>query len=174
MVLKTARDNEIDRVVGLEIGADDYVVKPFSPREVVARVRVILRRYQVNLGHLTPDERGMVSDQASGALVSQGRAVRVVGNFELDGLGARIKFCGMLLVLTRYEYLLLKMLIEHPERVFSRAQLMELVWVDALDTLDRTVDAHVKCLRSKLRDIDASFDPIKTHRGLGYSLSPRL
>jgi two-component system catabolic regulation response regulator CreB len=146
----TARSDEIDRVVGLEIGADDYVTKPFSPRELVARIRVILRR-------MTPPAP---RPPAVGAAA-----------FELRPLEARILFRAQPLDLTRYEYLLLKTLLEHPAHVLSRAQLMDRVWRDAPETLERTVDAHIKSLRAKLRQIDAGADPILTHRGMGYSLS---
>ncbi len=146
VIFLTARSDEIDRIVGLEIGADDYVTKPFSPRELVARIRVILRRV------------------GTGVAPAPAR-------FELRVLEARVLFHGQPLELTRYEYLLLKTLLEHPGHVLSRAQLMERVWSAAPDTLDRTVDAHVKSLRAKLRAIDAQADPIHTHRGLGYSLA---
>jgi two-component system catabolic regulation response regulator CreB len=146
----TARSDEIDRIVGLEIGADDYVTKPFSPRELVARIRVILRR-------MTPASTTVTPAAASA--------------FEHRAPEARILFRGQPLDLTRYEYLLLKTLLEHPSHVLSRAQLMDRVWTDAPDTLERTVDAHIKSLRAKLRLIDAEADPILTHRGMGYSLS---
>jgi two-component system catabolic regulation response regulator CreB len=148
----TARSDEIDRIVGLEIGADDYVTKPFSPRELVARIRVILRR-------MTPP-------------APRATAVAAAAAFELRPLEARILFRSQPLDLTRYEYLLLKTLLEHPAHVLSRAQLMDRVWTDAPDTLERTVDAHIKSLRAKLRLIDAGADPIQTHRGMGYSLTP--
>jgi two-component system catabolic regulation response regulator CreB len=138
--------------VGLEIGADDYVTKPFSPRELVARIRVILRR-------MSPP--GAASGPAAPASA-----------FEPRPLEARILFRGQPLDLTRYEYLLLKALLEHPSHVLSRAQLMDRVWSDAPDTLERTVDAHVKSLRAKLRLLDADADFILTHRGMGYSLAP--
>ncbi|WFP51848.1 two-component system response regulator CreB [Methylomonas sp. EFPC3] len=144
----TAHGDEIDRIVGLEIGADDYVTKPFSPREVAARVGAILRRMQP-------------------APIQPGTA-----DFELDGQAGRIRYYGRLLELTRYEYLLLKLLIEHPTRIFSREQLLERVWRDPGDVFDRTVDTHIKTLRAKLRAI-ADADPIRTHRGLGYSLESR-
>ena len=146
VIFLTARSDEIDRIVGLEIGADDYVTKPFSPRELVARVRVILRR-------------------AGGSAVG-------APAFELRAAEARVLYGGRPLDLTRYEYLLLKTLIEHPGHVLSRAQLMDRVWSDAPDTLDRTVDAHIKSLRAKIRAIDPAADPIQTHRGMGYSLPP--
>lgn len=146
----TARNHEIDRIVGLEIGADDYVTKPFSPREVVARIHAILRRSQ-----------------------SQKEAIVEIPTipFEVDEEASRIKYMGQHLTLTRYEYLLLKTLIKQPKRVYSRNQLMDIVWIDAEDTLERTVDAHIKTLRSKLRVIDADTNAIVTHRGMGYSLT---
>jgi two-component system catabolic regulation response regulator CreB len=150
VIFLTARNDEIDRIVGLEIGADDYISKPFSPRELVARIRVILRRVA----------RSEVPPKATSP-----------AGFELKANEARITFCGQPLELTRYEYLLLKAFIEHPGHVLSRAQLMDKVWTDAPDTLDRTVDAHVKALRAKLRDIEPLQDPIQTHRGMGYSLT---
>jgi two-component system catabolic regulation response regulator CreB len=152
VIFLTARSDEIDRVVGLEIGADDYVTKPFSPRELVARVRVILRRIE-KVEAASPE-------------------VRQTSVFDLRSKEARIAYRGTLLELTRYEYLLLKTLLEHPGHVLSRAQLMDHVWQDAEDTLERTVDAHVKSLRAKLRVIDAAADPIQTHRGMGYSINP--
>ncbi|MDD2769310.1 MAG: two-component system response regulator CreB [Methylococcus sp.] len=152
VIFLTARGDEIDRIVGLEIGADDYVTKPFSPREVVARVRVILRR----------QSPAMFAENASSG--------RETIPFELDGDSGRIRYRDRLLELTRYEFLLLKLLIEHPERIFSREQLLEQVWSDPAEVFDRTVDTHIKTLRAKLRAVDPTSDPIRTHRGLGYSL----
>ena len=148
VIFLTARSDEIDRIVGLEIGDDDYVTKPFSPRELVARIRVVLRR------------------------LAPAPAFTPAPRFELRAHEARIVYLGQALELTRYEYLLLKALLEHPGHVLSRAQLMDRVWADAPDTLDRTVDAHVKSLRAKLRLVDPAADPIQTHRGMGYSLAP--
>jgi len=146
----TARNHEIDRIVGLEIGADDYVTKPFSPREVVARIKAVLRRSQGQ---------------------PQTQSVNPPPQFEVDETALRIKYIGQYLALTRYEYLLLKTLIAQPTRVYSRDQLMDIVWVNAEETLERTVDAHIKTLRSKLRAIDAETKSIVTHRGMGYSLN---
>ncbi|HEY1043330.1 MAG TPA: two-component system response regulator CreB [Telluria sp.] len=154
VIFLTARNEEVDRIVGLEIGADDYVTKPFSPRELVARVRVVLRR----LGPHPAPEIGASATRP--------------GGFEIRAAEARILFRGRALDLTRYEYLLLKTLAENPHHVFSRAHLMDCVWTDAPDTLDRTVDAHIKSLRAKLRTVDRNCDPIRTHRGLGYSVDP--
>ncbi|WP_421190682.1 beta-lactam response regulator transcription factor BlrA [Aeromonas enteropelogenes] len=145
LMFLTARSEEIDRLIGLEIGADDYVAKPFSPREVCVRVRVILRR-------------------------SQPTAPKQSAALTLDEERARIHFHGQPLMLTRYEYLLLKTLMQSPGRVYSRQQLMDLVWQDAEESLDRTVDTHIKTIRAKLRDQDPDANLILTHRGLGYSL----
>ncbi|TFW16540.1 two-component system response regulator CreB [Massilia arenosa] len=151
VIFLTARSDEIDRVVGLEIGADDYVTKPFSPRELAARVRVILRR---------------------GAPRAAEAHAPAAATFEVRATEGRILFAGRPLDLTRYEFLLLRTLAERPGQIFSRAQLMDLVWTDAPDTLDRTVDTHIKSLRAKLKEIDITADPIHTHRGMGYSVSP--
>lgn len=149
VIFLTARDAEIDRVVGLELGADDYVVKPFSPRELVARVHARLRR--------------AAADPAPSG-------VRQRGGFSHDEAGQRIAYQGHWLQLTRYEYQLLASLLARPGAIFSREQLMDRVWHDAPDTVDRTVDTHIKTLRAKLRLVAADHDPIRTHRGLGYSL----
>ncbi|MBD8162600.1 two-component system response regulator CreB [Erwinia persicina] len=147
----TARSEEVDRLLGLEIGADDYVAKPFSPREVCARVRTLLRRLQ-------KQQRIAQSPKYN------------VGHFTLDEASARVEWCQQPLALTRYEYLLLKTLLLSPGRVFSRQQLMNLVWKEAEDSFDRTVDTHIKTLRAKLRDINPHEQVLLTHRGLGYSL----
>ncbi|MDZ4253033.1 MAG: two-component system response regulator CreB [Sulfuritalea sp.] len=153
VIFLTARADEVDRIVGLELGADDYVAKPFSPREVASRVRAILRRAR----------------QPAPVTVTAGPRFRIDARFQIDTEGARIACDGAWLTLTRYEYGLLCALLERPGRVLSRARLMELVWSDAEESLERTVDAHVKTLRAKLRAIRDD-DPIETHRGLGYSI----
>ena len=144
VIFLTAQGAEADRLLGFELGADDYIAKPFSPRELVARVRVALRRGS------TP------------ASAPQ--------RFEHDAEGKRIRYRGQALDLTRYEYGLLAALLQRPGAVLSRAQLMDRVWGEALDSGDRTVDTHIKTLRAKLHEIDAAVDPIHTHRGLGYSV----
>lgn len=146
VIFLTAQSAEADRILGLEIGADDYVTKPFSPRELVARVRVVLRRGPVH------------------------SAVAPPARFQHDAEGRRIRYCGQPLDLTRYEYGLLAALLQRPGAVLSRAQLMDRVWGDTLDSGDRTVDTHVKTLRAKLHEVASGADPIRTHRGLGYSL----
>jgi len=152
-IFLTARSSEIDRVVGLELGADDYVGKPFSPRELVARVRTVLRRVQ--------------RAPAASTAVAQPELV-------VDDEKKSVRFRGHSLDLSRTEYRLLKVLIDRPGRVFSRDELMQRAWDDPASAFDRTVDAHIKALRAKLRDIDESADPISTHRGMGYSLREDL
>lgn len=154
IVFLTARKDEIDRIVGLEIGGDDYVTKPFSPREVCARVRAILKRL--------PARATAEPCAVSGVTIS---------GFELDEEKARITFRKTTLTLTRYEYLLLCHLLHNPERVFSRAQLMDKVWSEPEASFERAVDTHIKSIRAKLRDISPNENPIVTHRGLGYSLA---
>ena len=149
IIFLTARSGEVDRVVGLELGADDYVSKPFSPRELAARAKAVLRRAR-------PASR----PAAAGA----GTA------FALDPERRQITYFGRPLELSRYEYRLLAVLLKRPGRVYSRDELLEMVWDAPEASLDRTVDAHVKNLRAKLRDIRPDVDPIATHRGMGYAL----
>lgn len=154
-VFLTARGEEIDRVVGLELGADDYVTKPFSPRELVARVRTVLRRSaKVPVASTAP--------QAAAAV------------FEVDEGRRQIRFYTRVLELSRYEFGLLKTLIDRPGHVYSREFLLQTVWDEHSDSLDRTVDAHIKTIRAKLKAIAPELDPIRTHRGTGYALAEDL
>lgn len=155
VAILSARNAELDRVLGLELGADDYIGKPFSPRELAARIKAILKR--------TARPNPAVENTAIG------QPVNAVW-FKVDTDRARICFRGRPLDLTRYEYLLLKTLLAQPERVFSRAQLMDRAWPDPAASFERGVDTHIKALRAKLREIDPRLDPIRTHRGLGYSV----
>jgi two-component system, OmpR family, catabolic regulation response regulator CreB len=164
MLFLTARSDEIDRVVGLELGADDYVAKPFSPRELVARVRTILRR----------SGRGNGATAAPAAMPAQPSTTAPATPFALDAERMQIRYYGRLLELSRYEYGLLRLLVQRPGRVFTRDELLQLVWDDASDSFDRTVDAHVKTLRAKLRAIAPEVEPIRTLRGTGYALNEEL
>jgi two-component system, OmpR family, catabolic regulation response regulator CreB len=158
VIFLTARAGEIDRVVGLELGADDYVPKPFSPRELVARVRTVLRR----------SARAPVAPGLSGPPAGSPPP------FQVDEGRRQIRFYGELLELSRYEYGLLRTLIERPGHVFRRDVLLDKVWDERSDSLDRTVDAHVKTLRAKLKAVAPQLEPIRTHRGSGYALAEDL
>jgi len=168
MLFLTARSDEIDRVVGLELGADDYIAKPFSPRELVARVRTILRR------------SGRGAQAAPAPAATPVAAPTAIGAetpatpFALDLERMQIRYYGRLLELSRYEYGLLRLLVQRPGRVYTRDDLLRLVWDEASDSFDRTVDAHVKTLRAKLRVIAPEVDPIRTLRGTGYALNEDL
>jgi two-component system catabolic regulation response regulator CreB len=146
----TARSSEVDRVVGLEIGGDDYVVKPFSPRELVARVRAILRRVA------TPPLPPPVADASIPLVIDDTRCLAI--------------YFGTALSLSRYEFRMLKAFAAHPGRVFSREQLMDHASEEPDASMERTVDTHVKTLRASMRGVRGGLDPIVTHRGMGYSL----
>jgi len=142
----TARDSEIDHILGLELGADDYVTKPFSPRTVVARIRAILSR-----GKAAPKENSSLLHHDSDTM--------------------SITCCNHHLDLTAHEYKLLAILLGQPCRVFTREQLLEQAWEDPGSAMDRTIDTHIKSLRAKLRQhSEDAAETIQTRRGLGYTL----
>lgn len=162
VIFLTARNDEIDRVVGLEMGADDYIGKPFSLRELVARVRVVLRRKESTLNTQSNKNLQVNSDDA----------VRQISVFRLDSVCKKIHYYDQLLTLTAHEYRLLELLLSQAGRVYSRAQLLEQTCDAPEHRLERTVDTHIKTLRLKLHEVAHDKDPIKTHRGLGYSFEP--
>jgi two-component system catabolic regulation response regulator CreB len=148
VIFLTARSDEIDRVVGLEIGGDDYLVKPFSPKELAARIRAILRR--------TTEKKDSKKEKNATLYIDSVRAV--------------IVYCGVDLKLSRQEFKILELLLCHPGRVYSREDLINSAWDEPGFCTDRTVDAHIKAIRTKMRAVDPEQDPIETHRGFGYSL----
>lgn len=157
VIFLTARGGEVDRVVGLEIGADDYVVKPFSPREVTARVRAILKR-------VVPTKEENASPDIPAATPTD--------IFRVDADKLQIHYRGTLLNLTRHEFRLLQTFISQPERVFTREQLLNSAGVTADAGYERNIDGHIKSLRAKLRLAAPAAEPIQTHRGFGYSYNP--
>lgn len=162
VIFLTARSEEIDRVVGLEIGADDYIVKPFSPRELTARIRAVLRR--------TSGPLHGAASRAPEPAAAPSTAATPRGPFVIDEERCEVRYHASRLDLTRREYRLLLALLSQPGRVFSREQLLTRAWDEPEASLDRTVDAHIKTLRAKLRAADTATDPIRTHRGFGYSI----
>jgi len=180
MLFLTARSDEIDRVVGLELGADDYVAKPFSPRELVARVRTILRRSARGNASSAPGTAAGAAAPNQGVPHSAATTASPAAPqtpplpFALDHERMQIRYYGRLLELSRYEYGLLRLMVQRPGRVFTRDELLELVWDDASDSFDRTVDAHIKTLRAKLKAIAPEVEPIRTLRGTGYALNEEL
>ena len=159
VIFLTARGDELDRVIGLEIGADDYVVKPFSPREVAARVKAILKRV-------------VVPEPVNEAVVMNSESATNKTEFTIDSERKQIYFNGKPLTLTKLEFCLLQTLVAQPERVLSRDQLLTAAGVSVAASYDRSIDGHIKTLRAKLREIDADAEPIKTLRGFGYCYQP--
>jgi two-component system catabolic regulation response regulator CreB len=155
LLFLTARNDEVERIIGLEIGADDYCAKPFSPREIISRIRVIWRRFTPVLPVSMPV-----------VLAESGSMPRV---WQHDAEKMQVSYYGQLLSLTRYEYRLLEVLLKQPERVWSRYQLMQAAWENPDHSVERTIDTHIKSLRQKLHLINEQ-EVILTHRGVGYSL----
>jgi two-component system catabolic regulation response regulator CreB len=161
VIFLTARNSEVDRVVGLEIGGDDYLCKPFSPRELTARIRAVLRRAQSRSPKLTPDAP------------KSSKATAAASAVEVDEGRCQVRYFGEVLPLSRYEFRLLQTFAKYPGRVFSRAQLMEHASDEPEAAMERTVDAHVKSLRAKMKAVRENVEAIVTHRGLGYSLAEK-
>ena len=147
IIMVTARVDEIDRLLGLETGADDYICKPFSPRELVARIRALLRRTQGLLG-----------------------PAAAPSGFELQAERYQIRWQGQLLPLTQVEYRLLRLLLSRPGQVFGRARLLDSVHEDLRDVSDRAVDSHIKNLRRKLEQAGTGDNSITSVYGVGYRL----
>jgi len=150
IIMLTARDEEVDKIVGLEMGADDYVTKPFSPRELAARVSAVLRRYREGL--------------------KQGEQI-VAGEFRLDPEKHEATYLGQLLSLTAAEFKLLSVLAHNPDRVYTRLQLMDSAFGESYEGYERTIDAHIKNIRQKMSKLaPESANPLVTVRGVGYKL----
>jgi DNA-binding response OmpR family regulator len=147
VIVLSSRESETDRVSALESGADDYVTKPFSPREVVARVRAVLRR--MSHSGQTESEPALLVDRS----------------------GRRASYAQRSLELTRVEFDLLALLSENPSRVYTRAEFIDRVWGNGFAITDRTIDSHIKSLRRKLTDAGAPAGMIETVRGVGYRMA---
>ncbi|MBD3422362.1 MAG: two-component system response regulator CreB [Chitinivibrionales bacterium] len=152
IVFLTARKEEVDRVVGLEIGGDDYMVKPFSPRELTARLRAILRRTQ-------PDVPAVSAEQIDES-----------SPFSLNHATKCISYFGSELTLSFAEFSILSRMLKHPERIFSREELLDGIWGGESIAMDRSIDSHIKSLRRILKGVNPALDPIITRRGMGYGL----
>lgn len=149
IIMLTAREAEDDRIRGLETGADDYLTKPFSPRELLARVAAVLRRVRPAL---------------AGEVIE-------AGDLTLDPVAHRVVRAGQPIDIGPTEYRLLRYFIEHPRRVFSRGQLLDAVWGTESEIEERTVDVHIRRLRKSI-NIENARDPIRTVRSAGYALEP--
>ena len=155
VIFLTSKDDEVDEELGLSLGADDYIAKPFSQRLLLARIRAILRR--VDLNNLTPDDEGAAEDQ-----------IMVRGALEMDPARHRVRWKGCDVALTVTEFMILEALVQRPGVVKSRSQLMDAAYQDDIYVDDRTIDSHIKRLRKKFRLADPIFDSIDTLYGAGY------
>ena len=155
VIFLTSKDDEVDEELGLSLGADEYIAKPFSQRLLLARIRAILRR--VDLNNLTPDDEGAAEDQ-----------IMVRGALEMDPARHRVRWKGCDVALTVTEFMILEALAQRPGVVKSRSQLMDAAYQDDIYVDDRTIDSHIKRLRKKLRVADTAFDSIDTLYGAGY------
>ena len=151
VIVVTAKVEEIDRLIGLELGADDYICKPYSPREVVARVKAVLRRAQ----------------HAPAALATTGASL-----IEIDGDCWQVRVAGQRLDLTPKEFQLLQALVKKPGRVFSRGQLLDSIYEDNFEVSERAVDSHMKNLRKKLAQVLPDAEPIRSIYGVGFVYEP--
>lgn len=155
ILMLTALGDESDKLVGLEIGADDYITKPFSPKEVAARIKAIMRRVQSG---------GKGNDQLKGEII--------FGRLVIDTEGCSVKLNGNPVNLTATEYKILETLARHRGKVLSRSQIAELACGATFEGFDRTIDAHIKNLRQKFSTASPGYDAIETSRGLGYKFTP--
>lgn len=150
VVFLSSRDDEIDQLLGLRLGADDYITKPFSQKLLMERIRAVLRRHEQN-APAVEEER-----------------VKISGHLKLDEKRYLCVWKGRPVDMTVTEFLLVRALVDHPGHVKSRAQLMTAAYGDLLDIEDRTIDSHIKRIRKKFRDVDPDFDMIEAIYGIGY------
>jgi len=168
IIMLTSRSDEVDRVIGLELGADDYITKPFSPREVVARVKTVLRR----LAHANAQSgNGPVASSARPADAARSTGRIVVGALEIDPQDHEVRIEGHEVGLTPTEFRILEVLAQHPGRTFTRAQLLDHAKAEDLDVFDRTLDRHIANLRHKIEPEPGHPRYILTVFGVGYKMA---
>ena len=153
IIMVTAKSEEIDRLIGLELGADDYICKPFSPREVIARIKTVLRRTLAIQPHPTAQSPELI-----------------LGAFALKPDEYEARFSGHFLDLTPKEFMLLRMLVEHPGRVYTRDDILNALYSDFTDVSDRNIDTHIKNIRKKIHAVSSVSNPIRSVYGVGYKL----
>lgn len=157
VIFLTSKDDELDEALGLALGADDYIAKPFSQRLLIARIRAILRRVEIT--RAAPDADAPVADPI------------IRGRLEMDPARHRVHWDGKDVALTVSEFMILEALALRPDVVKSRNQLMDVAYQDDVYVDDRTIDSHIKRLRRKFRQVDSEFDAIETLYGAGYRFS---
>lgn len=150
VIMVTAKSEEIDKLFGLEFGADDYICKPFSPREVIARIKAVLRRFDNNS-----------DDKANETVIEQ-------SGFEMDCEKYQVSFKKHLLDLTPIEFKIVELFLNNVERVFSRDEIMNKVYLDTIDVSDRNIDTHIKNIRKKIHQHSPDSNPISSVYGIGY------
>jgi two-component system phosphate regulon response regulator OmpR len=160
VIMLTARGSEVDKVVGLEMGADDYLAKPAHPHELLARIRAVLRRSENNLS------------SADSGMENKDPTIIVSGDFRLDVLRAQLDWRGKATKITSSEISILKTLMKHPNETLERDRLLQLAFGDSYYAINRTIDVHISHLRSSIRNFSADLDPIRTVWRVGYSWVP--
>ncbi len=156
VIFLTSKDDELDEALGLAMGADDYIAKPFSQRLLIARIRAILRRQELARGQAVADK-----SEAEPQLIERGRLV-------MDPARHKVRWDGKEVTLTVTEFMILEALAQRPGVVKSRNQLLDIAYHEDVYVDDRTIDSHIKRIRRKFRTVDSSFDAIETLYGVGY------
>ena len=170
VIILSSHDDEIEHIVGLEIGADDYIDKPFSPREVVARIRAILRRVSYGREENQQEEQGEIKRDVDST--SNSNLPSIISQIQVNQSAHEIRIKGQVLTLSKLEYELFTFFYSHPQIVFSRKEVLKHVWGRTVMVNERTVDVHVKTLRKKLSVFDLPVSLIETIRGVGYKFNP--
>ena len=165
IIMLTARTEEVDQLLGLEVGADDYIAKPFSIRQVIARVRAVLRRVELDQQQQQSVIAGASSEAPAPSFVAQTPAPLVRGALRISSAERSVKLDGQEIDLTPKEYDLLALLASHPGWVFKREVLLQQVWGDSYEGFDRTIDNHITRLRKKLGPVGEKIDTVW---GVGY------